>query len=78
MKMKKFYDFFGDEITDPWSLNMLQRLDELKKRNGRRKYLSEEYKNELDTILEEIDRHWQILKKEIDKIRLTELAKGGK
>jgi hypothetical protein len=73
--MKKFKDFLGNEITDPWCLNILQRLDELKKRNRGRKYFSEEDKKELDAISEEQDKHWEILKKEIDKIPLSELVK---
>jgi hypothetical protein len=75
MKMKKFKDFFGNEITDPWCLNILERLEELKKRNRGRKYFSEEDKKEFDAISEEQDGHWEILKKEVDKIPVSELVK---
>jgi hypothetical protein len=54
--MRKFKDFFGNEITDPWCLNILYRLDRLKKRNRGRKHFSEEDKNELDAIVEELNR----------------------
>ncbi|MGI0033622.1 MAG: hypothetical protein ACRD97_10190 [Nitrososphaeraceae archaeon] len=73
--MKKFKDFLGNEITDPWSLNILQRLDELKKRNRGCKYFSEEDKKELDSIAEELTEGREILKKELDKIPKSELAK---
>jgi hypothetical protein len=73
--MKKFKDFLGNEITDPWCLNILQRLEELKIRNRGRKHFSEEDEKELNAISEEQDKHWKILKKEIDKIPLSELAK---
>ena len=65
--MKKFKDFLGNEITDPWCLNILQRLDELKKRNRGRKHFSEEDKKEFDSISEEQDKHWEILKKNLIK-----------
>jgi hypothetical protein len=73
--MKKHRDFFGNEITDPWCLDILQRLDRLKKRNKGRKHFSEEDKKEFDAILKEQDRHWEILKKELDKIPASELVK---
>jgi uncharacterized protein YjaG (DUF416 family) len=68
--MKKFKDFLGNEITDPWCLNILQRLDQLKKRNKGRKNFSEEDKKELDAIVEELNRDWEILRKELDKIHV--------
>jgi hypothetical protein len=52
-----------------------QRLDQLNKRNRWRKNFSEEDKKEFDSISEEQDKHWEILKKELDKIPLSELAK---
>jgi hypothetical protein len=73
--MKKYKDFFGNEITDPWCLNILQRLDELKKRNRGRKYFFEEDKKEFDSIAKEQEKHWELLKKELDKIPKSELAK---
>lgn len=65
--MKKFKDIFGNEITDPWFLKILQRLDELKKRNRGRKYFSEEDKKKLDAIIEEQDKHWEIPNSELAK-----------
>ncbi|HEX7179654.1 MAG TPA: hypothetical protein VF220_08010 [Nitrososphaeraceae archaeon] len=73
--IKKFKDFLGNEITDPWCLNILQRLDELKKRNRGRKYFSEEDKKEFDSIAKEQETHRELLKKELDKIPKSELAK---
>lgn len=52
--MKKFKDFFGDEITDPRCINVLRRIDRLKKRNKGRKYLSEEDEKELQAISKEV------------------------
>jgi hypothetical protein len=73
--MRKFKDFFGNEITDPWCLSIFQRLDRLTKMNRGRKNFSEEDKTEFDSILDEQNKHWEILKKEIDKIPPSELAK---
>lgn len=73
--MRKFKDFFGNEITDPSCLNILQRLDRIKKRNRGRKLFSEEDKNEVDAIVEELNRDWEILLKELDEIPKSELAK---
>ncbi|HEX7179457.1 MAG TPA: hypothetical protein VF220_06990 [Nitrososphaeraceae archaeon] len=73
--MKRFKDFLGNEITDPWFLNILQRLDKLKKRNKGRKNFSEEDKKELDSIAQELTEGREILKKELDKIPKSELAK---
>jgi hypothetical protein len=73
--MKKFKDFLGNEITDPWCLNILQRLDELKKKNRGRKHFSEEDKKEFDSIAKEQEKHWELLKKELDKIPKSELPK---
>jgi hypothetical protein len=73
--MKKFKDFLGNEITDPWCLNILQRLDELKKRNRGRKHFSKEDEKEFDSIAKEQEKHWELLKKELDKIALSELVK---
>ena len=73
--MKRFKDFHGNEITDPWFLNILQRLDQLKKRNKGRKNFSEEDKKELDNIAQELTEGREILKKELDKIPISELAK---
>jgi hypothetical protein len=64
-----------NEITDPWCLNILQRLDELKKRNRGRKHFSEEDKKEFDSIAKVHEKHWKLLKKELDKILKSELAK---
>lgn len=75
MKIKKFYDFLGHEITDPWSLNILQRLDRLKKRNKGRKHFSEEDEKEFDAIVEEINKDWEILSKGFDKIPISRLSK---
>jgi hypothetical protein len=75
MRTKKFKDFLGNEITDPWCLNILQRLDELKKRNRGRKHLSEEDKKEFDSITKEQEKHWELLKKELDKIPKSDLAR---
>ena len=68
-------DLLGNEITDPFYIDILQRLDELKKRNKGRKYFSEKDKNELDAISEELERRWRILKEEIDNIRESEQAR---
>jgi hypothetical protein len=73
--MKKFKDFLGNEIIDPWCLNILQRLEELKKRNRGRKHFSEEDKKEFDSIAKEQEKHWELLKKELDKIPKSELAR---
>ena len=70
--MKKYKDIFGNEITDPFYLNIRQRLDVLKKRNTGRKHFSKEDRKELDTISEELDKYWKILKDEIDKIPILE------
>jgi hypothetical protein len=73
--MKKYKDFFGNVITDPWTNNILNRLDQLKKRNKGRKHFSEEDQKEFDAIVKEQDRHWEILRREIDKIPISELTK---
>jgi hypothetical protein len=73
--MKRFKDFLGNEIPDPWFLNILQRLDQLKKRNKGRKNFSEEDKKEVESIAEEQTEGREILKKELDKIPKSELAK---
>jgi len=73
--MKKYKDFLGNEITDPWCLNILQRLDQLKKRNKGRKHFSEEDKKEFDAIVKEQHSHWESLRKEIHKIPISELTK---
>ena len=65
--MKRFKDFLGNEITDPWFLNILQRLDQLKKRNRGRKQFSEEDKKEFDSITKEQEKHWEPLKKNLIK-----------
>jgi hypothetical protein len=64
--MKKLKDFLGNEITDPWCLSILQRLDRLKKRNKGRKDYSEEDKKELDAIVEEIKQDYETLSKKFD------------
>jgi hypothetical protein len=52
--MKKFEDFSDYEITDPWSIGILQRLAPLRKRNrGRPDYSPEDVK-ELNAIVKEI------------------------
>lgn len=68
-------DILGNEITDPFYIDILQRLDELKKRNKGRKHFSDEDKNELDSISEELEMHWRILKEEIDNIADSEKAR---
>ena len=68
-------DVLGNEITDPFYIDILQRLNKLKKRNKGHKYFSEEDKKELDAISEELERHWRILKKEIDNIPGSEQAR---
>jgi len=75
MKIKKFYDFLGDEISDPWSLKILQRLDRLKKRNKGRKHFSEEDEKELNAIVEEINKDWEIPSKGFDKNPISRLSK---
>ena len=68
-------DLLGNEITDPFYLEIRQRLVELKKRNRGRKHFSVEDNKELDAISEELDKHWKILKEEIDKIPRSEQAR---
>lgn len=50
-------DLLGNEFTDPFYIDILQRLDELIKRNKGRKHFSEENKKELDAISEELESH---------------------
>jgi uncharacterized protein YjaG (DUF416 family) len=66
--MKKYKDIFGNEITDLWHLNILQRLDQLKKRNKGLKDWSEEDNKELENIAQEITIHWDNLNRQLDKI----------
>ena len=68
-------DLLGNEITDPFYIDILQRLDKLKKRNKGRKHFYEENKKELDAISEELESHWRILKEEIDNISVSEQAR---
>lgn len=68
-------DLLGNEITDPFYIDILQRLDKLKKRNKGHKHFSEEDKKELDAIAEKLERHWRILKEEIDNIPESEQAR---
>jgi hypothetical protein len=49
-------DLLGNEITDPFYIDILQRLDELKKRNKGHKHFPED-KKELDAISEELESH---------------------
>jgi hypothetical protein len=71
-------DLLGNEITDPFYIDILQRLDELIKRNKGHKHFSEEDKKELDTISDELERHWRILKEEINSIPASEQARRMK
>ena len=68
-------DLLGNEITDPFYIDILQRIDKLKKRNKGRKHFYEENKKELDAISEELESHWRILKEEIDNISVSEQAR---
>ena len=68
-------DLLGNEITDPFYIDILQRLEELKKRNKGHKHFSEEDKKELDAISDELERHWRILKEEIGNIPESEQAR---
>jgi len=70
--MKKYKDIFGNEITDEWHLDMLQRLDQLKKRNKGLKDWSEIDNKELEDIAQEIRIHWDNLKIQLDKIPISE------
>lgn len=68
-------DLLGNEITDPFYIDILQRLDELKKRNVGHKHFTEEDKKELDAIAEQLEGHWRILKEQIDNIPISEQAR---
>ena len=68
-------DLLGNEITDPFYIDILQRLDELEKRNKGHKHFSEEDKKELDAMSKDLEGHWRILKEEIENIPASEQAR---